>query len=237
MIDEKLTAIADNMAALYTAGQQAEYDRFWDAFQKNGTLTNYTHAFAGVTWTEETMQPKHPVKVVGWCERMFFKNQCSTLLARDKFDFSQMTDCNYLFAESMFHSIDYLDFSGCNQLFCPFYYMPKLHTIGLLKLRADGSQTFSADWMYTPILENITIEGQFGNDVSFHLCPCLSRQSIESIVNALSPTTTGKTLTLRLEAVDNAFYEPDGEGSIGSESLAWYLLCQSVPNWNIELIE
>lgn len=212
----------------YDEGQAAEYDRFWDAFQRNGELTNYTHAFAGLGWTAENLRPKYPVRPTGWIERMFFKNQAAEPLANGEFDFSQAIDCRYMFAEAAAERIGFIDLSGCNELTYPFYYLPFLHTIDTLKLRNDGSQTFTGDWMYTDNLENLTIEGTFGNDVSFWCCGKLSKASITSIINHLSTTASGKTLTLKQAAVTNAF------GS--TTASAWTTLVNSKKNWTISLV-
>lgn len=212
----------------YNDGQQAEYDRFWDLFQDYGNRTNYTHAFAGTCWTADILNPKYLVKPTGLCERMFFKTQIKDLVFKDKFDFSEIESCQYMFAEANNETIDYIDLSGCNELIYPFYYMPILHTIGKLKLRDDGSQTFTGDWIYTSELVNITIEGKFGNDVSFWLCGKLSKASITSIINALSSTASGKTLTLKQVAVTNAF------GS--TTASAWTTLVNSKKNWTISLV-
>ena len=228
MFADQVTRAREDLDRVYEAGKQAAYDAFWDSYQDYGNRTNYTHGFAGIGWTKENMQPKYPVRVVGWCERMFFKNQVKDLVFRDKFDFSQMTDCNYLFAEAGTETMDHLDLSGCQNLMNPFYYLPFLHTIGTLKLRDDGSQTFTNDWMYTEILENITIQGIIGNDVSFRLCKRLSAQSLGSIVAALSDTAAGKTVTFSLQAVEGAFGSQEDPG--------WQALVQSKPNWNMLLV-
>jgi hypothetical protein len=212
-------------------GKSDEYDCFWDAYQQNGNLTNYTHAFAGLGWTAENMRPKYPVRPVGWSERMFFKNQVAEPFANGEFDFSQLTDCNYMFAEAAAERIDFIDLSGCNNLNYPFYYAPRLHTLNL-KLRDDGTQTFTGDWMYTDNLENLTIEGTFGNDVSFWICGKLSKESITSIINALSSTASGKTLTLKQVAVTSAFYNEDA----GTLSPEWYELIATKSNWTISLV-
>ena len=45
-------------------GKQAEYDRFWDAFQENGNKKAYRYAFAGGGWSEETLIPKYPINII-----------------------------------------------------------------------------------------------------------------------------------------------------------------------------
>ena len=41
------------------AGKQAEYDRFWDAYQEKGARTSYNYAFYG--WTDEIFNPKYAI--------------------------------------------------------------------------------------------------------------------------------------------------------------------------------
>ena len=49
---------------LYSAGVKAEYDRFWDDYQQNGTRKAYSYAFAGYGWSERTLKPKYLIKPV-----------------------------------------------------------------------------------------------------------------------------------------------------------------------------
>jgi len=59
-IADKLTQIAENEQKVYEAGQQAEYDRFWDEYQRK-TRTSWDYAFYGIGWNDETYKPKHPI--------------------------------------------------------------------------------------------------------------------------------------------------------------------------------
>ena len=82
-IAEKLTTIAEKQQAVYDAGytagqavggdteaaynngiadgQQAEYDRFWDNYQRKGQPASYGYAFAGNGWTEQLFRPKYNI--------------------------------------------------------------------------------------------------------------------------------------------------------------------------------
>lgn len=57
----KLDAMPAAIDQVYKKGQQAEYDRFWDEYQQNGTRTNYSYAFAGSAWTDASATPKYPI--------------------------------------------------------------------------------------------------------------------------------------------------------------------------------
>ena len=57
-IADKLTTIAENEQRVYDAGKQAQYDEFWDDFQKNGTeYMYYGYAFANRdVWTQDMIE-------------------------------------------------------------------------------------------------------------------------------------------------------------------------------------
>ena len=85
-------------------------------------------------------------------------------------------------------------------------------------------------------MESVTFEGVIGNNISFANSPALNKESIVSVIRALSDSASGQSVTFSLEAVDNAFYDADGEGAVGSESLAWQLLIDTKPNWTVTLV-
>lgn len=51
--------LADKVDEVYEAGEQAEYDHFWDALQQNGTRKDYYAFFAG--WGVEEFKPKYDI--------------------------------------------------------------------------------------------------------------------------------------------------------------------------------
>lgn len=57
----KPSEFASKIADVYEAGKQAEYDAFWDAFQKNGTRTNYDYTFR--RWENGFYNPKYPITI------------------------------------------------------------------------------------------------------------------------------------------------------------------------------
>ena len=88
---------------------------------------------------------------------------------------------------------------------------------------------------------NITTTGNgcIAATVDLKQCTKLSKASIESIINALSSTTSGLSITLSGLAVRTAFqnYNEDGEGiEDGDASNAWEALKATKPNWTISLV-
>jgi hypothetical protein len=62
----------------------------------------------------------------------------------------------------------------------------------------------------------------------------LNKESIKSFVNALSPTTTDKVLTLHKNAV-NAAFETSTGAKDGENSEEWVNLIATKSNWTITL--
>ena len=84
-------------------------------------------------------------------------------------------------------------------------------------------------------LVNLTMTGTIKSS-GFNVSPCtkLSKASITSIINVLSSTTTGKSVTLSLTAVNTAFETSSGAGD-GSTSEEWTTLIATKSNWTISL--
>ena len=74
-------------------------------------------------------------------------------------------------------------------------------------------------------LRNITFSGTIGKDIDFQKSTKLTKASIESIINALSSTASGVTVTFSQIAVNNAFSTDE-----------WNALIATKPNWTISLV-
>jgi hypothetical protein len=62
-IAERTLQIKEDFDKVYEAGKKAEYDDFWDAFQKYGNRTDYNAAFA-YAFPSKKYNPKYPLKGV-----------------------------------------------------------------------------------------------------------------------------------------------------------------------------
>jgi hypothetical protein len=105
----------------------------------------------------------------------------------------------------------------------------KLETIEMIML--DGpSGDMTGAFTGCDSLKNIRFSGPnyITGSINIGASP-LTNESITSIVNALSPTESGKTATFSQTAVNNAF---EG-GSTGSE---WLNLIATKSNWTISLV-
>jgi hypothetical protein len=81
---------------------------------------------------------------------------------------------------------------------------------------------------------DLTIEGTIGqNEFNTQRSP-LNKNSITSVINALSKTKSGLTVTFSRNAVNKAFETAEGLAD-GSTSQAWLDLIAKRNNWTISL--
>lgn len=211
-----------------TIGEQSEYDRFWDAYQQNGARVNYENAFGCVGWTAELFNPKYDIQPTK--SYMMFRNAGIKDLTNLSvaLDFSKSTNMQYMFQWSRVEKIGTFDARSVNDLNSTFTYVSYLHTIEKLILRDDGTNAFTATFTQAKALQNITIEGVIGNTLDMRYCEKLTRDSIESVIGALSDSTTDKSITLSEAAITSAYGSTD--------SGHWLVLCDTKPNWTISLV-
>ena len=221
-----------------TVGQQAEYDQFWDKAQTNGSRVNYTCAFSGVLWNNETFCPKYDIKPTN-AYNMFARCEITDLVSTlDKagavLDFSQNTNFDGMFLWSLIRNVGIIDARGSTSISNMCSYGSNLAKIQKIILKNDGSQAAPNAFTSCSNLTTLTIEGTIGqNGFDLHWSP-LDKASIQSVINALSTTTTGLTVTLSRAAVNTAFQTATGAMD-GSTSAEWLALVNTRSNWTISL--
>lgn len=205
-----LSELSENVDTVYRKGKQTQTDTFWESAQKTsaGALrTDYSYAFAGAMWNDETYLPKYNIAPSN-CSNMFFHNyeihspfKCSAYPnAPITIDTSSSTSFDRFIYDCVVKAVPTINTMSATRLSSAFSYAVGLETIDKLILKSDGSQTFSSVFQGTTTLENIVIEGTIGQN-GFDVSPCtkLTHDSLLSIINALkdySGTTTAKTVTL-----------------------------------------
>lgn len=257
-ISEKLTAMAENQQRVYDAGYakgqaeadteaaynegvQAEYDRFWDAYQHNGNRTDYQHGFRGIGWSDENFYPKYDIAPQGNCTYLFCETLITDLKARlDEcgvvLDTSKATSLSNLFYNSTITKVGTIDVGQCSslQMFNSSDTLP-ITSIEKLKLSTADIHSYpNTTFAKLVLLEEIRIEGIIYKSIYFHHSP-LTKASIESVMAALSDTTTGTTASFKQTAVDTAFETAEGLAD-GSASDAWLELVATKENWTISLV-
>ena len=215
-IAEKLTTIAENEQKVYDAGysagqadggynegfdagKQAEYNRFWDAYQANGTRTGYSNAF--YNWRKDAFNPKYPI----WCRN---SNGANSTFA-------------YSYIQEILVDVEITNpypNVWTNNANMTFYNADGLVTI--TKLILDESVSFPNTFYNCKALQNITIEGVIGNNINLSYSPLLTHGSLMSIINHLQIKTSGSyVLTL---GTTNLAKLTDTEKAIATEK-GWTL--------------
>ena len=225
----------------YTAGQQAEYDQFWDVYQQNGNRRDYECAFAGVAWNDTTFKPKYDIRPISGT-RLFGRTGITDLAGilntlGVKLDLSQMVTCIYLTENyPKLTTLPELNVTSMQDLSLFIYRAADLVSIEKIILKSDGSQKFGAtSFGYLNALVEVIFEGVIGqNGFDIRQSVKLSKASLTSIINARSTTTSGLTVTVSLTAVNKALETASGANN-GSTSAEWLALVNTRSNWTITL--
>lgn len=237
-IADKLVAIAENERRVYEAGAKTEREQFWDRYLRTN---NWSRAFAGYGFGFDNFYPPYDIKPVGNASQLFYAwedkqgdskgslkqrlDECGVIL-----DTSKATNLQSAFAYTRFTELPIIDCTGLegasNGVFA--YTYGALKTIEKIIVKED---TILTNWFHSTNPVNVTFEGVIGQDLDISYqnvkpsSSALSGDSIKNIIEHLSPTATGKKLTLSKTARTNAFTDTE-----------WAALIAPKSNWTISLV-
>ena len=210
-IADKLATIAANEQRVYDAGKEAQEQAFWDAYQDGGNRVTYANAFSGDGWANAIFKPRYnmaPNSAYMMFRFCTIQGDLVNILQElgVTIDFSNSTNFGYTFSYAMgITRIGIINTTSSNSLSSTFQYARALKTIDKLVLRTKGDQTFSSVFDSDGSLQNITIEGVIGNNISFGDSPLLTHDSLVNIISCLQDITgTSNTRTLTLGATNLA---------------------------------
>lgn len=219
-------------------GKQAEYDAFWDSLQDNGNRTNYYCGFAG--WTEECFKPKYDINASE--SYMMFRGckiedlgECLRA-AGVKVYIKGTSNPLYAFTHSQtLKIIDEIYFTTpLSSTAAMFSWCQKLEEIRQ-PLLVDENTKHSNGFESLYGLKEVRFNGTIGqNGLNLQWSTKLSKASITSVINCLSTTTSGLSVTLSKTAVNKAFETNEGAND-GSTSDEWLALIGTKSNWTISL--
>lgn len=217
-ITDKINAqdFANKVGEVYEKGQQAEYDKFWDNFQSNGTRVNYQCAFW--RWSSDAFYPKYDI-VSGAtnAESMFRYLDYERYLQGENvyFDLAQrLEDCGVVLDISQATHASYMFSFAYNIIRVPelslisttnnsniFHNCRQLKTIDKLILPSTiNTLNFNNAFIYCYALENITFEGLICTNIDFSYSP-LTVESMLSVIEHLKDySSNGGTHTITFKA-------------------------------------
>ena len=188
-------------------GKQAENDEFWDNYIFKEPMTDSAGLFAGRGWNDKSFKPNKSFTISGSSAYLFYNTGITDfvgLLERlgVTITFSDISG-NVITSYSALTTFPPISFRAA--LTNAFANSANLVTVEKVILKEDGSNTFSSPFNNCPELKNVTFEGVIGqNGLNLQWSTKLSRESIESIINALSTATSGNTVTISKTAKENA---------------------------------
>lgn len=153
--------LPEKINEVYEKGKEAQENDFWDSYQKNGDAVDYYLAFAGSNWSDETYNPKYPIKVLNGCNQLFYD--------------SKLTDTKV--------DIDLVSSGRVAQAFYLFQNAKNMVTIR--KLIVTNNRSYTNMFAGCTKLQNITFDGEIGRTISFADCPLLTVESMLSVINHL----------------------------------------------------
>lgn len=182
-------------------GINEEKKRLWKSIQDNGKRYWYSSAFAW--WTDDnSYTPMYPIENA-YVYGMFANSNISD---------TKVPISVYSGSENAYKSAGNL-FANCRRLIT-------IQSLDITHATSVGNAFASCG-----NLVNLTMVGAIANAIDLQWSPKLSRASIESVVNALSSTTSGLSVTFSKTAVNSAFTTAE-----------WNTLAATKSNWTISLV-
>lgn len=191
-----MNTVEINNQRIFDAGKQTERNAFWEEYY---TTNSWTYAFYGLMWSDKNYNPPETIKPASGTNAASMYQTCTITDTKVPLDLSGVSSINYIFYNAKY-----------------------LKTIQDITFPTNG--TTSNAFAGCSALENITVSGSTQISLAFNSCTKLNKASIESIINALSDTTSGLTVTFSKAAVNNAFTTEE-----------WESLEAAKPNWTIAL--
>ena len=221
-LETQARQLKQDIDEVYEAGKQAEYDRFWNAFQTNGKRTAYPMAFAYDCWNNTSFKPKYQLKPVN-ANQMFYRNQSLSGEVQEliNIDFSSCTNLSQTFQDlNKVTRLGVIDARKVTTATNTFTNMSNLVTIDKI-IFAETTPAFS--FANDAKLKNVNFEGVIAKSHSFSSCP-LSVESVKSLISCLknySGTTSEYTLTLSSES--KTALEAEGATSPNGNTWSQYI--------------
>ncbi len=248
-IADKLVTVSENVSKVYEAGKSDERNTLWDAIQNYGKRTSYQEAFRG--FDDKTFTPKYSMSPTNVTEMFYYSKITDLVDILDRagitinlrnlttiangvplyrmFCYSKITTC----PELRLPTVKNDGGKGFN-LNCMFFGCSNLEVIQGLDV--VESTIFTETFRNCSALKEIRFSGSIGNNISFAQSSRLSKDSIISIVDALSDSVSGKILSLSKTAVNNAFsINIDDESTYPADS-EYYTLRHSKDNWTFSYV-
>jgi hypothetical protein len=189
----------------YEAGKQAEYDRFWDAFQRNGNMTDYLGVFYGYGWTADTFKPKYDIRGTRFQNAFSMSTNLegSLIDMLDKcgvvIDTSQATNVSAMFYyATRLTEIPHIDMSSINtSVGNLFHTCAKLVRIEKITYTENSACYNTGSFQGCNALTDVEFAGVIAGNMNLSWSPLLNEATVQSLIDHLKDLTgaTAQTIT------------------------------------------
>ncbi len=232
---EKLTVVSENIPKVFSAGEDAARKNFWDKYQQNGNRSGYAGAFSGAGWTNEMFKPEYNIICSGNCNYMFYHMEFDGDLGKTlkdsgiTLDLSGATSMHGLFnGSAKITRVGEIDIRNAGAATSSiFAYCAQLKRID--KLIVDANNAYASAFVNCFNLRRLFVEGEIASSMNLQWSPYLYAESFVSIVEALSDSTEGLSVTFSESALNNADWST-------TEYASWDELVATKQNWTFTLV-
>lgn len=229
--------------AVYEKGKKDNLTELFDGF--SGTFG--MGCFSGKGWNDKTFIPTKNLVFASDARSSFAETQITDFVAQLEInnvtlDTSRATYVSYLFYYNPnLTRLPTIDLSNATDTGYCIYYCKKLTKIE--KVIFSKNTTIAGTLLYAnDALEECIFEGEIAKSgLNIKGSKKLNKESITSLINCLSSSTSGRSVTISKTAVKNAFpTSVDAEGNIIEENTdgtltEWGELIATKSNWTISL--
>lgn len=250
-----------DVEAIKAEAEAKALDDMWEKIQAGGKRTYYSSFGLYSVWTGKNFKPKYDIRPTGaYAYRMFPDNsygkayQIQKLLEDGQvrmkdlekergiiFDFSKCTNMAQVFYVSPFSELNVIDLSMATSTIETFAGSYLLNNRELMlkkieRLICSETTVFQSNTFQNALeITYIGFEGVIAkNGLNVSWSTKLDKESHVKLVNTLSSTTSGLSVTVSQTAVNKAF-ETSAGANDGSTSQEWLNLIATKSNWTISL--
>lgn len=220
----------------YDEGVKAEYDRFWNSYQNNGSRTDYGYAFFSndfnkPCWNSETFKPKYDLKPTK-CARMFVNLKDFDFVERLNahgviLDTSNSTDISYMFQNSWVYTLPTIDGSKVTSTTGYYGVFGYCRVETIQKFIVKNGLDFNNTFIDCTYLMNIIFEGEIGRSLNMAKSP-LTCESMKSVISHLidySGTESEFLYTLTFKS--DCWTALEAEGATAPNGKTWRQYAES----------
>lgn len=235
--------IPERIEAVYDEGYIKGEREMWDNITNYNTRIDYEKIFSDSGYEYITPPYKIYPKYKRAANQTFSTAKMLKKIGADYFDFSQKTkgtDNQSAYYYTFYNCSNLEEIEDIGMQADYGYSTTFANCIKLKKIacvRSDENTLYNGEvFNYCYVLEEVRFEGVIGkNGINLRWSTKLSKASWYSIINALSTTTTGLSITGSLASVKKAFETSPGSND-GDTSTEWLELETSRSNWKINLL-